>query len=166
MKQAILTSTFMRFRDRLRHVAFGIVGNSDDAEDALHDAFCRLWSRHPDIADETSALKLSFTAVRNSAIDTLRRSKSLSEAASEASLLNGGDDGDEDSSLQTYSAVLALSKRALKPLQYEIFRLHDVEGIPYPEVAEKMGLTQEHVRVTLSRARKTIRDLYRKQSEY
>lgn len=146
-------------------MAAGIVGNSDDAEDVLHDAFCRLWSRHPDIADEASAIKLSYTAVRNSAIDSLRHSKSQAAAAIEASYFEY-DDYPQDSQEETYNAVVSLSKKALKPLQYEIFRLHDIEGASYPEVAEIMGMSQESVRTALSRARKTIREIYRKQLEY
>ena len=65
----------MAFRAKLRSMAAGIAG-SEEADDIIHDAFCRLWSRHPIIEDETEALKLSYTAVRNSAIDSYRRSTS------------------------------------------------------------------------------------------
>ena len=39
-----LTSAFMRLRMRLTRIATGILGDSDAAEDALQDAFCRLWT--------------------------------------------------------------------------------------------------------------------------
>ena len=165
MKQTILSSTFIRFRDKLHNVAAGIVGNSDDADDVIHDAFCRLWSKHGDIADELSAIKLSYTAVRNSAIDTLRRSKSSIsvpiESLPEANELETDDD-EAARREATYRAVLKLSREVLSHTQYEVFRRHDVEGMPYQETAE-LEMTPEYVRVTLSRARKTIREIYRKQ---
>ena len=43
-----------------------------------------------------------------------------------------------------------------------MFELHDIKGLGYEEVAETLGMTQENVRVTLSRARKSIREIYRK----
>ncbi|MCI8998070.1 MAG: sigma-70 family RNA polymerase sigma factor [Muribaculaceae bacterium] len=166
MKQTILSSTFIRFRDKLHNVAAGIVGNSDDADDVIHDAFCRLWSKHGDIADELSAIKLSYTAVRNSAIDTLRRSKSSIsvpiESLPEANELETDDD-EAARREATYRAVLKLSREVLSHTQYEVFRRHDVEGMPYQEIAAELEMTPEYVRVTLSRARKTIREIYRKQ---
>lgn len=166
MKQSILSSTFIRFRDKLHSVAVGIVGNNDDAEDVIHDAFCRLWSKHSDIQDEVSAIKLSYTAVRNSAIDTLR----LAKAHPSVAIDNITDEReiyttehDDAERRETYKAVIKLSQNVLTSTQYEIFRLHDIEGISYPDIAEELGKSQEYIRVTLSRARKTIRDIYRKQ---
>ncbi|MDE5625337.1 MAG: sigma-70 family RNA polymerase sigma factor, partial [Muribaculaceae bacterium] len=62
----------------------------------------------------------------------------------------------------TYNIVLRLSRQALNETQYTVFRLHDIEGLTYPEIAQSLGMTQENVRMTLSRARKAIRELYRK----
>lgn len=166
MKQTILSSTFIRFRDKLHNVAAGIVGNNDDADDVIHDAFCKLWSKHGDIQDEVSAIRLSYTAVRNTAIDSIRRSQSHPsvdiDTIKDESEIEAGDEA-ETKSRETYQAVIRLSKRVLNPNQYEVFRLHDIEGLSYPEIAEELGMTQEYVRVTLSRARKTIREIYRKQ---
>ena len=150
MKNDILISAFVNFRTRLRSFAAGIVGN-DDADDILHDAFCRL--------------KLSYRVVRNSAIDALRRSKShptvpIEEGGRDCGTIEEpeNDSADED----TYQAVIALSRRVLGQRQFEVFRLHDIEGQTYDEIAASLCLGVENVRVILSRARKTIRDIYRK----
>ncbi len=164
MKNDTLISAFVSFRTRLRSFAAGIVGN-DDADDILHDAFCRLWSSHPQLDSETEALKLSYRVVRNSAIDALRRSKSHPTVPIEENVLSCGsieepenDSADED----TYRAVVSLSRRVLGERQFEVFRLHDIEGQTYEEIAVSLNLNVENVRVILSRARKTIRDIYRK----
>lgn len=161
-----LTSTFTRFRERLRSVAAGIVG-TDEADDIIHDAFCRLWSRHQLVETEVEAIKLSYTAVRNSAIDSLRRASThptvrIDESPQIAEI-------DEDSERQkeqrqTYDAVVRLARRHLNERQFEIFRLHDIEGLGYDEIASTLSMTPENVRVSLSRARKSIRELYRQQN--
>lgn len=164
MKHDLLTSTFTGFRSRLLHLAAGIAG-ADEADDVVHDAFCRLWSHHPLVEDETQALKLSYTAVRNAAIDTLRRTASRPTVPIDQSPpLESDDDNTEtlQERQQTYEAVIRLSRKALNSRQFEIFELHDIKGLGYEEIAEELGMTQENVRVTLSRARKTIRELYRK----
>ncbi|MDE6061867.1 MAG: hypothetical protein K2G00_03800, partial [Duncaniella sp.] len=68
----ILTSTFITLRAKLRSIAGGIAG-ADEADDVIHDAFCRLWARHQAVGSETDAARLTYTAVRNSAIDSYRR---------------------------------------------------------------------------------------------
>lgn len=149
---------------RLRSLAAGIVGN-DDADDILHDAFCRLWASHPQLANETEALKLSYSAVRNSAIDALRRSRSHPTVPFEGHDQQSTpfeEPTSETSDEYTYRAVVALGRRVLGERQFEVFSLHDIDGLTYEEIATSLGLNVENVRVILSRARRTIRDIYRK----
>lgn len=162
----ILTSTFINFRAMLRSVAAGIAG-AGEADDVIHDAFCRLWAGHKAVEDEKEAIKLTYTAVRNSAIDSLRRTKARATVSIDESPQIA--DSDEDftrrsEQQETYDAVIRLSRRALNQRQAEVFELHDVRGLGYDEIAEMLGMTPENVRVTLSRSRKIIRDLYRKQN--
>lgn len=162
MNQSPLTSAFTRFRDRLRRLASGIVGSDEEAEDVLHDAFCRLWLRNSDVLTETDAVKLSYTAVRNMAIDSLRKRPGDVRVAVET--VADSDipaNGDANEGREIYDAVIRLSRKVLNERQYAVFDLHDIQGLPYADVAEELGMTQEAVRMTLSRARKCIREIYR-----
>ena len=154
----------MRFRDKLRGMAMGIVGSPETADDVLHDAFCRLWLNHKAIKSETEAAKLTYRTVRNSAIDLQRRHTSHPSLSLEqvAELEEEGEADKEKERHETYRTVLMLSKKVLNDKQQQVFFLHDVEGFSYPEVAERMNITQDNVRQILSRARKTIREIYRK----
>lgn len=162
----ILTSTFIAFRSRLGRLAAEIAG-AEEADDVIHDAFCSLWSHHPRVEDETEALRLTYTAVRNSAIDSYRRSSKRQTVSIDdlATTLDADDKNAEQDRQDTYNAVIRLGRKALNSRQFEILELHDIKGLGYEDVAEKLGMTQENVRMTLSRARKIIRDLYKKQAE-
>lgn len=160
----VLTKTFIDLRDKLRSVASGITG-PEEAEDVIQEAFCRLWASHKLIQDEREAVRLSYTAVRNQAIDSFRRSKSHPTDSLEARthLSEPVDTTDDTGERQEiYEAVIRLSRKALNPRQLEVFELHDIKGLGYQEIAQSLGMTQENVRMTLSRARKIIRDIYRK----
>lgn len=154
----MLTSTFIGMRDRLRRVAASIVGE-DAAEDVVHDAFCKLWAANSLVADEIQASKLSYRVVRNAAIDELRRST----RSRESRLDEIPEQSEATESDDVYGAVLALARRHLTEKQFAIMQMHDIEGVGYEEIAAELAMTQENVRVTLSRARKTVRELYRKQ---
>lgn len=166
----ILTSTFITFRDKLFRLASGIAGQTD-ADDIINDAFCRLWSHHPLVNDEMHALKLSYTAVKNSAIDTLRRSTVRQTVSLDDDDERGFPEPDDTESEErkerqaTIDAVVQLARKTLSERQFEIFELHDIEGIDYDDIATRLKMSPENVRMTLSRARKTIRKLYKQQYE-
>ncbi len=157
----ILTKTFQQLRYKLQRLAGSILGDDYEAEDALHDAFCRLWTSYRNIDSEADARKLSYTLVYNTAIDRTRRLKTHGGKRVELT----GDIKEEESSFQdeVYDAVVALAEKNLNEKQLAVFRLHDLENQGYAEVASSLGMTQENVRMTLSRARKIIRELYRQQ---
>lgn len=161
MNHDFLTSAFTHFRASLRTVAAAIAG-TDSADDILHDAFCRLWSGHIMVRSEAEARRLSYTAVRNSAIDSLRRQAAHPTVSLDVSGPIAAESSEPPDDV--YQAVINISRRALSPRHYEIFRLHDIEGIGYDEIALSMGMSVENVRMTLSRARKTIRQIYRQQN--
>lgn len=154
---------FIKFRDKLRSLATGITGDSTEADDLLHDAFCKLWINHQDIKDETEAFKLAYTVVRNSAIDSVRRTRSHPSLSLDRipATYTSVEDSDREDRVAVCNALITCSRRILNDNQYHIFYMHDIEGIAYPDIAREMGLSQENVRMILSRARKTIRDYYR-----
>ena len=159
-----LTSVFTRFRARLRGVAAAIVGG-DGADDVVHDAFCNLWARNCRVRSEAEAMRLSYTAVRNSAIDSFRRSRShptVSLEVTQTDIQGVADSDRQDDSSLVYDAVIKLARDVLTDRSYEIFRLHDIEGVSFDELAERMSTTPVNIRVSLSRSRKTIREIYRK----
>lgn len=54
-EQKPLTSTFSEMRAKILRFAARFFPSEEDAEDALQEAFCRLWCRHPDICSEAEA---------------------------------------------------------------------------------------------------------------
>lgn len=167
MERSVLTSIFVRFRENLRGIAAGITGSRDEADDVLHDAFCKLWMNHRDIQTETDALRLSYTAVKHTAIDAVRVRKAHPTVSEELVTTMASDPNavTENENKELCDALLSLSRKVLKDKYYQIFIMHDVENLSYPEIAENLGLTQENVRAYLSRARKTIREVYRNNYE-
>lgn len=149
----------MAMRERLRRLAASIAGD-ESAEDVVHDAFCKLWEAHPLVADELQATRLSYTVVRNAAIDSYRRATRRAEQIVD----DIPDTSDEEIATgDVYEAVIAIARRKLSSRGFLILKMHDMEGMGYEEIAETLSMTQENVRVTLSRARKTVRELYRNQ---
>lgn len=157
MSNNTLTDVFTTFRSRLRTLAARIAGD-DAADDVLHDAFCRLWERHPAVEHKDEALRLSTTVVKNIAIDAFRHL----HAHPNVTLADDIDNHDDETvnTEDTYDIVLRLSRKVLSGTQLKVFTLHDVEGLSYRETADACGITEANARLILSRARRSIRNIY------
>lgn len=159
MKTEILTMAFQRIRTRFRR------GNDDrdsDSDDALQEAFCRLWDKHGEITDISHAEGLLVTASRNIRIDGLRRQQShQSVSLSEISYLPWEEE--DNTVAETYEQVTRLASRHLSDRDREILYLREKDGLEFSELAERYNLSEGNVRLIVSRARKALREIYRKE---
>lgn len=163
MQDEALTSVFVGLRQRLRRMATAILGDSDAADDALQDAFCRLWTRRDRIAPGANAEALSTATVHNVCIDALRRRSHAPTVSVIDNLLTEPPDDDGDDAprremlLQSVERIIA---GRLSPQQQAILRMRDVEGRSFEEIAAALSMQPTAVRVALSRSRKLIREIY------
>lgn len=159
---AFLVTAYQRLRHRLRHLSRSITHNDDEADDALQDAFERLWLRRSHIASEEEAAALMTTTVRNLSIDTLRRHatnavESIDEQCADTAPAENDNNDETD---ERFRRVQQIVHSRLSPSQQQILRMRDYEGRDYEEIAQVLKLSQTAVRMQLSRARKTVREVY------
>lgn len=164
MNENHLINTFTRGRNRLLQMARRLLENQEDAEDALQEAFSRLWPRADMLRSETEAEKLAMVTVRNISIDQLRRqdehpSSSIEDQSSNPAMVINTEE--ELERHEQYRIVKQLIDQRLTPLQQRILQMHDMEDREYSEIAQLEGMQEAAVRMQLSRARKTIRECYR-----
>lgn len=165
MKDELLTSVFMRIKGRLRLTAQRIV-NDDSVDDALQEAFMRLWNRRSDFDSSNVVEGVAVTTVRNICLDTLRRNAvrrhdDIDETSSVATIIDDSSD-DEQEKRELYGEVSALINSQLSERDRTILYLRDRDGWEMDEIAQEMGISEANVRVILSRSRKTIRQIYLK----
>ena len=156
----LLTDTYFRIRTRLIRRVQGLLHNGNQAEDALQEAFVRLWGRYR-IRSESEAEGLLMRTVRNVAIDESRKQKPLS--------LEGDIPAEEEPPAWLRERrFLQLEEHISNDLtdtqQYIILR-HEFEGAALEKVARELGMKAPAVRMQLSRARKTLRAYYQHEQE-
>ena len=150
----ILTETYQRIRLRLKARAESVLADAEAAEDALQDSFIKLWGRYP-ARNEKEAEALLMRTVRNTSIDQLRKRKTVPLAGD----LPAEDAEDRE---RQFRQVEEMVDTALTDIQRQIIRRHEYEGATLEKIAEELGMQPPAVRMQLSRARKTIREQYRK----
>ena len=150
----ILTETYQRIRQRLMAGAGRMLSDAEAAEDALQDAFVRLWGRYQ-VRSEKEAEALLTRTVRNVSIDQLRKRKTVPLAVDLPEEV-----GENREAL--FRRVEEMVDTELTDLQKLIVRRHEYESVTLERIAEELGMQPRAVRMQLSRARKTIREQYRK----
>jgi RNA polymerase sigma-70 factor (ECF subfamily) len=149
------TETFrqeaQRMRTTLVRLAFGILRDSDEAEDVVQDVLLRLWQMRDQLRMPIEPLARVLT--RNRCIDIVRRKKPAAE-------LSMAVFQEEDEALRERIERMMKVIETLPDLQQTILRLRHMEGMEFKEIAELTGSTEVAVRKTLSRARQTVRDKF------
>lgn len=152
-----LLSVFITLRQTFRRVALRMLHEEAEADDVLQDAFCRLWPRRETIRTADEAAALAHVTVKRLCIDNLRRRKEVGSLDDET-LPDLPDDSDgRQEREERFRAVEAAVDACLSPVQRQILRLRDYEDCPYADIAARLDMTEEAVRMQLSRARKTVR---------
>lgn len=130
-----------------------MLSDADAAEDALQDAFVRLWGRYQ-VRSEKEAEALLTRTVRNVSIDSLRKRKTVP-------LVGDLPEEAEENREALFRRVEEMVDTELTDLQKLIVRRHEYESVTLEKIAEELGMQPPAVRMQLSRARKTIREHYR-----
>lgn len=162
MAEDLLTTAFVRLRTVLKGRAGRVLGSESAADDALQEAFYKLWQRNYPLQSVKDAEALLSRAVSNAAIDQVRRRKRNQEDTGRE-IPDEAASEEPESREEMLGRVRMLIDSELSPLQRRILRWRDMEGHSYEAIALKLGMQETAVRMQLSRARKAIREQYEKQ---
>lgn len=161
-----MAQAFEAQRDRLRAVAFRMLGSHADAEDAVQEAWLRL-SRQ-DAATIHHLVGWLTTVVGRISLDVLRSRQARPEASYDAGLpelVVTLDDGPvpEDDALLADSVGLALLVvlESLGPSERLAFVLHDLFAVPFDEISQILGKSTAATKMLASRARRKVRAVER-----
>ena len=156
MNTDTLTYSFLKLREKLHRSAMKFLRDDEDARDALQDTFYRLWKSDPIESDVEARNKL-FTVLKNICIERLRKPQTVSIKETDIDQRTVQPVYPEDQ-----ERLNMLLMTGLSDIQKKIYRLVANDGIEYEEVASRLSMTVEAVRMNMSRARKKIRENYLK----
>ena len=133
MSKETLTSTFTELRNGFLRLAMRFLPNKEDADDALQEAFFRLWKHADQIGSREEAEALTVVTVKNLCIDTLRKKNHLPTVE----LDENRDDSISDSAADSlekeerFRMVERIIELRLTPLQQQILHMKEYDGKTY-----------------------------------
>ncbi|PUB30113.1 RNA polymerase ECF family sigma subunit [Promicromonospora sp. AC04] len=159
-----LASAFEQHRPRLRAVAYRMLGNPDDADDALQETWLRL-NRTGDAGIDNLAAWLT-TVTGRICLDMLRSRSTRREdplpsgrpddAAPEILDEDGPDPAREAELADVVGVAMQIVLESLDPAERLAFVLHDLFAVPYEQIAPVLGRSVAAARQLASRGRRRV----------
>ena len=148
---------------RLQRVALRMLGNVEDAEDMVQEVYMKLWGKREELPDVQNMEAYCIALTKNMCIDRLRLAEVDRVDVDDVPLSLAAAD-DVASQLERQDAVeqVKLIIETLPEKQQQVITLRDIRDCTFEEIEEQTGLTAVNVRALLSRARKTIRERFKR----
>lgn len=149
---------YLALADSLWQVAWYILEDAAEAEDAVQELFLRLWRGRDALDGIRSPKGYAIRVLRNLCLDRIRQSRKMlpAEDLPEAAQPARQDDAvDERERLaKVLDAIKSLPER-----QREVLTLRTVDGLSYEEIAKQTGINYLTLRVLLSQARRKLKNV-------
>ena len=158
MTNARFQNEWLSLAGEFYRVAFYILEDEAEAEDAVQELFLKLWSGRDALDGIRNPKRYGIRVLRNLCLDRIRRSWKI---ATPAVLPEPDGAGRQDVAVDEKER-LAKVRDAIKSLpgrQREVLTLRTLDGLSYEEIAERTGMNQLTLRVVLSQARRKIRNV-------
>ena len=162
-EEATLAALVSQYAGALYRVAYSVLRNPADAEDAVQEAFVRVL-RHRDTLGEVRDQRVwLIRIVWNIVLDRKRRAKTRPETDDVAELsrvlpCDGLSAEQIAAAAQHHAHVLACVEK-LPVKERQVLMLSAFEELTSVEIAEVLGITESSVRSRLFRARNLMADL-------
>jgi len=149
-------SKILELADNLYRLAKSILQDEYAAQDAVQDLNLKLWEKRSELDRIENITGFVLRSMRNLCLDKLRQKRITNELS--ANIEYGGANPHVELEKKDMATRATMLINRLPELQRTIMRMRDVEGLELNEIAEITSLTENSVRVNLSRARQKIRE--------
>ena len=161
MQASEFKQLFLPLSRQIYWKAWRLTGNAEEAEDLTQEVYAQLWTKRESLSGISNPIAYCGVLVRNLYLNQVRKQRvETTEMARELFVADGNRLEDAIEQRQACEQVMRLIGQ-LPEQQRKIVTMHDVEGCSNEEIRQQTGLASTHIRVLLSRARKTIRQLFK-----
>ena len=151
---------YQKYRSKMYGIAYSILGNNEDSEDAVHNAFVKLADEFTNISHLSCNEITSYIVIiiRNAAIDIYRRNKRDREFKEPIEAIKDETDIDFSDIIITKEMMLSAVKQL--PEKYkDVLFLYYYEQRSSKETAQLLGISESDVRVAAYRAKAMLRKI-------
>ena len=143
--------------ERFYRVAFHILESREEAEDAVQELYLKLYESKHRLNAVSNPLAYGISVLRNICIDRIRRrTVRKAEPVDERIPLEEAPPDSRAASKDLLESLMT-EMDMLPDRQARVLKMKAIQGLDYKDISELTGLSQVHVRVLVSTARKTLK---------
>jgi RNA polymerase sigma-70 factor (ECF subfamily) len=153
---------------KLFRLSYRFLSNIQEAEDIVQEVYLKLWSMRHKLDEINKVEAFATTVTKNLCLDKIkaRRTVSLEGFISIGNNMIANETPLEISESKENMNLVKLIIGSLPEQMKSIMIMRDMEGYSFEEIQDITGLTLNNIHVSLSRARKQVRDELIKVHEY
>ena len=155
-----------QYRQMVWRVALRMLGDPDEAEDAVQETFIRAWKALPGFDRRYSPATWLGTIAARLCCDILRKRSAHRRFEADAAWANAQErvaDPESGSIARELEARLLRVTRTLSPMQRTVFILNEIEQLPFEEVRRATGWSAVQLKSNLYLARQKVRKALEKE---
>ena len=145
----------LQWQPYMQKLAEQLLGDADNASDAVQDAVVSLWEKRKEWDDSADLKSLWGTVVKRRCIDQLRKQRPTVPIDTESLMLT--EPSPDDLSEERYQLARQLVDRLPKRQRDAILMKYE-QGMNNVEIEQATGMSSTHLYATLSRAYKSLRN--------
>lgn len=148
---------WMPLSDRFYRAAYYMLESQQDAEDAVQELYLKLWKSRESLHDLRNPVSYGLSLLKNICIDRIRRREIRKHEPLDVGTRVADSPPEARLTAKDELELVLAEIDKLPDRQAQVMRLMVLENLDYKEISERTGLSQVHVRVLVSTARKTLK---------
>lgn len=136
-------------------MAHRMLGCQTEAEDVVQEIMLSIWEKRRTIKIHTSHKAFLYKIVRNKCLDRLKQKQRLYLHDENKTPVTNESKTDEFDTMQWIRQCIKM----LPPIQQDILNMREIDGLEFQEISKLLDLKEPHIRVLLSRAKRTLQEI-------
>ncbi|MEN7549623.1 RNA polymerase sigma-70 factor [Rapidithrix thailandica] len=164
--KAAFEKIYFEYHQQLYYVALTYVKDPKLAEDVLQDVFLKLWINRHQIDPSLSIKNFLYTTLKNHVLNLLRHKKTtiLKHMEIANRQPHNSNETEKQVLLNEYQQAVTQALQQLSDRKREVFQLKTYQGLKNEDVAKKLGISVNTVKVRYTQAVNYLREYLKKNS--
>ena len=160
MTEKLFKDTVLPLNRKLLGFAKRFMSDIDEAKDVVQEIYIKLWNMRDDLDQYNSVEALAMRMTRNLCLDKIKLKKTvpLNNTLIKEEADNNGWMKEKEEEI---TIAVKRAKKIIETLdepQRTIMQLRDMQSYDYEEIAQILNMNVNTIRVSLSRARKKVKE--------